>query len=250
MVDILLEDDERKPKNMRFYSWGTALVILLVLLAPLGSKYGIWNFSIGFIRLAISAIGSLFYFFFGLVCIFKDRKKAKHLVRSRLILVAINFLVFGALGYQVNLAREAPPIHDISTDIIDPPVFDKLVSVRGMASNSTEFDLETAGQLQLQHYPSITTLADFSIDLEEALNRVIFVLEDMSLDIVNVDESNFIVEATDTTFWFGFKDDVVVRIRNGKSGVIYDVRSLSRVGVSDLGTNARRVTKILRQLQG
>ena len=72
----------------------------------------------------------------------------------------------------------------------------------------------------------------------------------MSLDIVNVDESNFIVEATDTTFWFGFKDDVVVRIRNGKSGVIYDVRSLSRVGVSDLGTNARRVTKILRQLQG
>ena len=249
MAHSLLEDGESKPKSIKFHSRGTALVILLVLLAPLGSKYGFWNFGIGFILLTISAMGALFYFVYGLVRVFKHRKRQQRLLWPTSILITINFLVFGALGYQVNLAREAPPIHDISTDIIDPPMFDKLVPIRGIESNSTVFDSETANRLQVQHYPSVTTLAYPSIDLEEALNRVVLVLEDIGLDIVSVDESKLIVEATDTTFWFGFKDDVVVRIRKSGSGVIYDVRSLSRVGVSDLGTNARRITKILRQLQ-
>jgi hypothetical protein len=53
------------------------------------------------------------------------------------------------------------------------------------------------------------------------------------------------VEATATTFWFGFKDDVVVRVRPAAAGSVVDVRSVSRVGVSDLGANARRIGRIL-----
>jgi uncharacterized protein (DUF1499 family) len=56
------------------------------------------------------------------------------------------------------------------------------------------------------------------------------------------------VEATDTTFWFGFKDDVVVRVRPEGEGSRIDVRSMSRVGVSDLGANAERVRKFLAKL--
>jgi uncharacterized protein (DUF1499 family) len=59
------------------------------------------------------------------------------------------------------------------------------------------------------------------------------------------------VEATDTTFWFGFKDDVVVRVRAAENGggSIVDVRSVSRVGQSDLGLNAKRIGSILDGLR-
>jgi uncharacterized protein (DUF1499 family) len=57
------------------------------------------------------------------------------------------------------------------------------------------------------------------------------------------------LEATDTTRWFGFKDDVVVRIAPAADGSRVDVRSVSRVGRSDLGTNARRIRAFLRELR-
>ena len=56
------------------------------------------------------------------------------------------------------------------------------------------------------------------------------------------------IEATDTTFWFGFKDDVVVRVQPADNGSRIDVRSESRVGKSDVGTNARRIRAYLAKL--
>ena len=56
------------------------------------------------------------------------------------------------------------------------------------------------------------------------------------------------LEATDTTFWFGFKDDVVIRIQSTGGNTLVDVRSKSRVGESDLGANANRIEKYLNHL--
>ena len=70
----------------------------------------------------------------------------------------------------------------------------------------------------------------------------------MGLEIVSVDEGAGVVEATDTTFWFGFKDDVVVRVRSAGEGSLVDVRSVSRVGLSDLGKNADRIMDLLGRL--
>jgi uncharacterized protein (DUF1499 family) len=74
-------------------------------------------------------------------------------------------------------------------------------------------------------------------------------LEEMGLEIVTTDPVVGIVEATATTFWFGFKDDVVVRVRASGSGSLVDVRSVSRVGVSDIGVNARRIGELLDHLR-
>ncbi|MCZ0942003.1 MAG: DUF1499 domain-containing protein, partial [Gammaproteobacteria bacterium] len=57
-----------------------------------------------------------------------------------------------------------------------------------------------------------------------------------------------LIEATATTFWFGFKDDVAVRVRPHPQGALVDVRSVSRVGRSDGGVNAKRIGEILRRL--
>ena len=58
-----------------------------------------------------------------------------------------------------------------------------------------------------------------------------------------------VIEATDTTFWFGFKDDVVIHVRPADGGSRVDVRSLSRVGVGDAGTNAKRIRAYLDDLR-
>jgi uncharacterized protein (DUF1499 family) len=64
----------------------------------------------------------------------------------------------------------------------------------------------------------------------------------MGLEIVAVDKEAGLVEATATTFWFGFKDDVVVRIVGNGEGSRIDLRSMSRVGQGDVGANADRIT--------
>jgi uncharacterized protein (DUF1499 family) len=78
--------------------------------------------------------------------------------------------------------------------------------------------------------------------------KAVAVIESLGMELVSADESNGLLEATDTTFWFGFKDDVVIRIRSEGGGSVVDVRSISRVGQSDLGKNAERIGEILALL--
>ena len=68
------------------------------------------------------------------------------------------------------------------------------------------------------------------------------------MEIADANPGDGRIEATDETFWFGFKDDVVVRVRAEGSGSVIDVRSVSRVGQSDLGKNAQRISEILGAL--
>lgn len=70
----------------------------------------------------------------------------------------------------------------------------------------------------------------------------------MRWDIVDAEPDEGRIEATATTFWYGFKDDVVVRVAPRGEGSLVDVRSASRVGRSDAGTNAQRILTYLDRL--
>jgi uncharacterized protein (DUF1499 family) len=72
----------------------------------------------------------------------------------------------------------------------------------------------------------------------------------MGWDVVAEAQADGRIEATDTTFWFGFKDDIVIRIRETATGSRLDIRSESRIGLSDIGVNARRVRAFLAAMQG
>jgi uncharacterized protein (DUF1499 family) len=81
-----------------------------------------------------------------------------------------------------------------------------------------------------------------------AFDRAMAAVRAMNWEVVAADPSGGRIEATDRTPLFGFRDDVVVRVRPDGKGSRIDVRSLSRVGVGDLGTNAKRVRAYLRRL--
>jgi uncharacterized protein (DUF1499 family) len=149
---------------------------------------------------------------------------------------------------QIRSARAAPPIHDISTNSGDPPVFDFDVSIglRGDTSNSLTYDTEALASRTHVAYPLVKAIAT-KRSASESFDRARDVLEGMGLEIVNADRAGGRIEAVATSFWFGFKDDMVARIRADGSGSIIDLRSVSRLGVSDMGVNAEHIEEFINR---
>jgi len=143
-------------------------------------------------------------------------------------------------------AQHLPHIHDVSTDTADPPKFVALLAIRTGARNAVDYSPQTAIE-QHRGYPDIVPLK-LGTSPADAFDRVVGAVRSMGWDVVSAVPSDLRVEATDTTLLFGFKDDVVVRVRPTREGSVIDVRSLSRVGGSDFGVNARRVRALLRKI--
>ena len=144
-------------------------------------------------------------------------------------------------------ASSVPPIHDITTDLDKPPEFQAIVPLRAAAPNTLERP-PILVQQQREGYPDLAPLT-LPLPPDRVFNRALDVAGRMGWEIVASDQPSGRIEATDTTRWFGFKDDVVVRVTPWGSGARVDVRSVSRVGRSDVGTNARRIRDFLDNLQ-
>ncbi len=146
-------------------------------------------------------------------------------------------------------SSQVPVIHDISTDIKYPPVYYAVRDIRAAdgAHNSTEYNPED-GAKQLAAYPQLRTLS-FDKPYEQVFAASIDVLEAMGLEVIDTEENAGRIEATATTIWWGFKDDVVVRVNRFTAPVEVDIRSNSRVGRSDLGANAKRIEIFMRKLE-
>jgi uncharacterized protein (DUF1499 family) len=139
-----------------------------------------------------------------------------------------------------------PRIHDISTDTANPPAFDAVLPLRRGAKNPAEYVPATAAE-QRKGYPDIVPL-QLPVAPAVVFDNAERAARAMGWQIVAAAPDKLRIEAMDTTLLFGFKDDIVVRIAPQGSGSVVDVRSLSRVGTSDLGVNARRVRAYLQRV--
>ena len=150
---------------------------------------------------------------------------------------------------MLNKGKSVPPIHDISTDLVNPPEFVAIAPLRADAPNPVEYaGVEVATQ-QRAAYPELQTL-NYTQSKSELVEATKQVIDHLGWQLVNIDADQGIVEATDRTMWFGFKDDVIVRITDNGSKRLVDIRSKSRVGGSDLGKNAERIHKFIEELEG
>ena len=229
---------------------GAAAAAALWPLGALGARFGLWSFSVGFLCMAIgvalAAVGLAGGI--GAVAIARRRSLADDLRASALGLT-LCVLILAYAGFLVWQATSVPPIHNISTDTEEPPQFMDIVALRGSDSNPLAFDAAELAPLQAQFYPWVKPL-NLSDPPADAFAKAVATLEGLGLEIVAQHPQAGLIEATATTFWFGFKDDLAVRIRADGDGSRVDVRSVSRVGQGDLGANARRIGKFLQKLQG
>jgi uncharacterized protein (DUF1499 family) len=150
---------------------------------------------------------------------------------------------------QLRAGHGLPSIHDITTDPEDPPLFSAVLSRRTGKVSPPEYDGPDAADQQRRAYPDIVPL-DLGVAPERAIDEAALVAGELGWEIVALDRTRGVLEAIDTTFWFRFKDDVVVRVRaSGPSRSRVDVRSKSRVGRGDLGANARRIREFTAALR-
>ena len=169
----------------------------------------------------------------------------------RRVLVASLALLGGAAAFGIPFqwqqsARGVPAIHDITTDLENPPAFQAVVPLRADAQNSLERPVNLAQQ-QREGYPDLAPVT-LPVPLDQAFDRALAEAQNAGWRIVTADKAAGRLEATDTTRWFGFEDDVVVRLTPWGSGTRVDVRSVSRIGRGDAGTNARRIRRYLAAL--
>ncbi len=225
-------------------------VVALLLLALAGPFYraGILSLPTAFALLRWGAyVGIAGMLAAALVGAVAYRRRQWYDVAAATLAFVLSLVAF-AVPYQwQRTARAVPPIHDISTDLQNPPTFEAIVPIRGDAANPLEHREEVAEQQQ-QAYPDIAPLT-LPISPDASFDRALRVAQNLGWEIVTADRSSGRIEATDTTRWFGFKDDIVIRLTPWGSGTRVDARSVSRVGRSDVGTNARRIRRYLDQLR-
>lgn len=163
---------------------------------------------------------------------------------SLLVIVAVAAML--AVPWEMmHRAQRVPPIHDITTDLADPPAFEALAAARRDAPNAVDYPGEEFARRQRSAYPWVRPIT-LPLPLAEVRDAAEATAREMGWEIATVEETR--LEATATTRWFGFKDDVAIRLTPMDDGVRVDVRSASRLGQSDLGTNAGRIHDYLTAL--
>jgi len=213
-----------------------ALVALALLaLSGVGVRAGLWTFPTGFLLLRVAfwlglsasavAVGLLIF--------------APRAVPSLIAALVIGGVVAFVPWNQRRAVKSLPFIHDVTTDLVDPPAFQAVLPLRAEAKNPAEYGGAATAAKQREGYPDIRPMV-LTGSAGAAFHRVRTAAEGTGWEIVAVDSAAGRIEATATTFWFGFKDDVVLRVRPAGAGAVLDMRSLSRVGGSDVGANAAR----------
>jgi len=154
--------------------------------------------------------------------------------------VLIGILLLGMRGTRV------PPIHDITTDPGNPPALTAAASVRAAGDNSTNYAGASVAEQQQQAYPDITPLTT-TMAPTQAYAHALATVQSLGWQVVDKNLEQGTIEALDRSRIFGFIDDIAIRIRPDAKGSRIDLRSASRVGVSDLGVNAKRIRQFIQQ---
>jgi len=263
-------------KRRALRRWVNRLTWAFIILAPLvfivaavGYKIGVFDLSVAFgtfnqklgplILLLCGAFGLA-----SLVAAFVVKPRKGLLPGVLGVLIAV-FAMGKLLSTKKTVYEKLPFIHDVTTDTQDPPEFGKIITdergnVEGV--NTADYigkkapiyvDGEAVGQelvsaLQSKAYPEIGSLI-LSDKKDVVFGEALATAKSMGWEIKEEDLAGGRIDATDTTFWYGFEDDITIRLRDAKGGgTIVDVRSLSRVGGSDMGKNAERISAFLKRL--
>lgn len=228
--------------------YGALFAALAALAAGFGSRGGLWHFRTGFAILTWAAWGGLIAAAIAL-CGAIATLPVRQFRSAGLALLGllVGVIIFAVPFSWRATARAVPPIHDISTDLDQPPRFVAILPLRQDAPNPAEYGDSEIGLQQRGAYPDIKTVR-LNVRPEEAFNRALAVTRDLGWQIVAVVPGEGRIEASDTTFWFGFTDDIVIRITPAADHSLVDIRSVSRVGKSDVGTNARRIRAFRQRL--
>ncbi|QFU75043.1 DUF1499 domain-containing protein [Halioglobus maricola] len=229
--------------SSKLVNWVGYLAITMLVILPIAVltvRSGAWQQ--GLMLFAIGCLGSTILLVLALVLgLFPLYRPHGNALRRRGLLAipgtAILLSMVAGMG-------DYPPIHDITTDPDNPPAFSAAQSKRGNDANSLRIDPEVI-ETARQAYSDLATL-ETHLSIDEAYAQALATAQDLGWDVYRDDLNAGYIEAAASTAIMGFTDDVAIRITSNEAGTMIDLRSVSRVGRSDLGANAARIRKFIQ----
>jgi len=229
------------------------LLLLLALgngvvfaVSGVGTRFDLWDYRVGLQILRGSGIAALVLGALAIVVLLIPRLRAGGAASAIAALIVSLGVVALPLKW-LQQAQNLPAINDITTDTTNPPAFVAILARRASAPVPAAYPGASVAQAQRAAYPDIAPLV-LRVPPAVAFAKAEEVARMAGWEIVAADRAAGRIEVTATTAWFGFKDDIVVRIAPAPGGSRIDVRSVSRVGKSDLGINAQRIRTYLSRL--
>ena len=229
-----------------------ALALGLLALGPLGLRLGWWAYGFGLYRLMpASGLVAAIAVVLAILALAREWSRLRPGGRAMLFvaLALAASLVYVPVFYW-QTRKTVPPIHDITTDLDNPPAFSAVLPARA-AERAGSLDRRTPqlGELQKAAYPDLAPLTT-TLPPTRAFAAALEVAKSMpGWTIVAADPATGRIEANETSRWFRFVDDIVIRVAPDGSGSRIDIRSESRQGRSDFGVNARRIRAYLQTLK-
>lgn len=230
----------------RLTPWVAVLALLALIGAGPGVRLGLWDFRTGFALLRWAAYLGLAAAGLALVSLLWRRPGSS--LWPAIFAVVVGGGVALVPWRWLQKAKRVPPIHDITTDTRQPPEFVAILPLRADAPNPAQYGGPEVAAAQHAGYPDLGPLV-LPEPPGRAFARARAAAGKMGWEMVAADSAAGRIEATATTPWFGFKDDVVIRVESAEGGSRVDVRSVSRVGGSDVGANAARIRAYLDKVR-
>ena len=226
----------------RIGSWSAAIGLLLIAISA-GRKLGLIGSPMAaFIALGLGGLAMFIALVTAGLGLLRSGGSAGGASRLATWLAFAAALVVSGISVNNMRSMGGPPIHDISTDTANPPQFVDVVPLRQAdnAANPSEYLAGETAAAQAQAYPDLQTIV-MTVPADQAFEKAETAARAMGWEIVAAVPAEGRIEATATTKWIGFKDDVVIRIVGDDTATRVDIRSKSRVGKGDAGMNARRI---------
>lgn len=217
----------------------TIAAMVTIAISVVGYRLGWWRHPQAFSLFGWATYAAIAAFISAVYGLFKTRPQAQ----QRGFQIAITAIILSlpiisaTVMFEYN-AKVVPRINDISTDTIDPPSFWDV-------DEPMEYPGESMAELQQAAYPDIVSL-QVPVTSEQAFEYALAIIIDKGWDVVAKAPGEGRIEAVVTSSLYGFKDELVVRVAPSNGGTIVDVRSRSRIGKIDRGTNAKRIRNYLK----
>ncbi len=236
--------------KQRFARWSISLAVIAVVIAGLGltlARYDLIPKLTGFMAFLGSGLVAALALLAGIAALLVGRQQPLPSRGKLLAAIAVSLTFVGFLGSRPTASGDVPAIHDITTDLANPPQFEALKvredNLAGVGTVENWRKLHAAAYADLRPLEVARPVADVTAD-------VVRLAQQQGWEIVRSDPARGHIEATASVSYIRFNDDVVLRVvpTADGAGSRVDMRSVSRVGVSDLGVNAKRIRAFLKAL--
>ncbi|MFA7638466.1 MAG: DUF1499 domain-containing protein [Parvibaculum sp.] len=239
----------RKSRVATVGLWLAILSLVVLILSILGNRLELVHFGIAVRGMALAAlvgVAAAFLSAVGLVLTLVTSRRGARIAMAGLV---VSLLVAAPVVQAMLVGTKVPRIHDITTDLDNPPAFKAVLPLRGETSNPLDrTEPADLAEQQRAAYPDIATL-DLRQHPGKVFEAALRAAKASGWEVISADPATGMIEAVATTPVMAFKDDVAIRVTETDTGATVDMRSVSRVGMSDLGANANRIRTYFHALK-